>query len=154
MVYDSYLNRGVTEYYTKQGYENKGSGEGLTKLVLPTEAGNVYRTLYQLYYNYGKRVDQRLAKQVAYSLLEGYLIPTCRCPTSLMCIHTRHRTRHFALALQRERGGLTQSCRAGWRALTGVPGTLFYKLLFETGKTEEEVSCVVGLGLDQRCLTR
>jgi hypothetical protein len=161
MVYDSYLNRGVTEYYTlSKGMKIKGSGEGLTKLVFTDRSRGMYiGPLYQLYYNYGKRVDQRLAKQVAYSLLEGYFDTDLPVPDEFD-VHSYQAPDGGISLLPYSESEAALSAKVAALGVEGFDrGCLehyFYKLLFETGKTEEEVSCALwGLAaLDQPVLNQ
>jgi hypothetical protein len=147
-VYDSYLRKGVAEYHTLvKGMKIKGSKDGITKLVF-TDAGRgkFINPLYHLYYASGKRVDQRLARRWAYSLLTEYFDTDLPQPDGF-----------DAQAYQAPDGGISLlpysesdaalSARVAALGPEGFDKGLleyyFHRLLFETGETEDELSCAL-----------
>lgn len=147
-VYDSYLLKGVAEYHTLvKGMKIKGSKDGITKLVF-TDAGRgkFINPLYHLYYASGKRVDQRLARRWVYSLLTEYFDTDLPQPDGF-----------DAQAYQAPDGGISLlpysesdaalSARVAALGPEGFDKGLleyyFHRLLFETGETEDELSCAL-----------
>jgi hypothetical protein len=147
-VYDSYLRKGVTEYYALvKGMKIKGSKDGITRLIF-TDAGRgrYINPLYHLYYTSGKRVDQRFAKGWAYSLLTEYFDAELPQPDGL-----------DAHAYQAPDGGISllpysesEAALSAKVVALGAEGFdkglleyYFHRILFETGESEDEISCAL-----------
>lgn len=147
-VYKTYLEKERTDYYTlKKGMRIKGSKEGLTKLIFTDEGRGKYLSpLNNLYYTYGKRIDQRLAKLYSYNLLKEYFDADIEEPVDLN-----------AHSYQTPDGGIAvvpySDCEPELSAKIAALGPeifdtnslkdYFYKILFESGESDEEAGAAL-----------
>lgn len=150
-VYKSYLKMEKTDYYTlKKGMKIKGSEEGLTKLVFTDEGrGKFLSPLYGLYYSYGKRIEQRVARYYSYKLLKEYYDADLEEPDE-MNSHS-YQTPDGGISIlpysdsEPELSAKIASIAPELFDINSLKG-YFYKIILESGESAEE-TCAALWGL-------